>query len=91
MTLVQLKHFLALAGNGSFSKSAQQLFITQPALSRSIKSLEDELGQPLFDRVGRHTELTAFGRHVLGQARDLLEAANNLQHSAPEPSVQQST
>ena len=84
MTLVQLKHFLALAGNGSFSKSAQQLFITQPALSRSIKSLEDELGQALFDRVGRHTELTAFGRHVLGQARDLLEAANNLQHSAAQ-------
>lgn len=81
MTLVQLKHFIELANSGSFSKSALKLFITQPALSRSIKSLEDELGQPLFDRVGRKNELTAFGRHILSQANDLLDAANNLKHS----------
>jgi DNA-binding transcriptional LysR family regulator len=84
MTLVQLKHFLELASNGSFSKSADRLHITQPALSRSIKSLEDELGQPLFDRVGRNNELTAFGRHILWQARDLLEAAKNLKHSGSQ-------
>ena len=84
MTLVQLKHFLELASNGSFSKSAERLHITQPALSRSIKSLEDELGQALFDRVGRLNELTAFGRHVLWQARDVLEAANNLKHSGSQ-------
>lgn len=78
MTLVQLKHFIELASNGSFSKSAQRLFITQPALSRSIKSLEDELGQALFDRVGRQNELTAFGQQILLQAADLLDAANNL-------------
>lgn len=81
MTLVQLKHFIELASSGSFSKSAQRLYITQPALSRSIKSLEDELGQPLFDRVGRKNELTAFGRHILLQANDLVDAANNLKHS----------
>lgn len=81
MTLVQLKHFLELAQTGSFSKSADKLFITQPALSRSIQSLEEELGQPLFDRVGRKNELTAFGQHILGQARDLIEAANNLKQS----------
>lgn len=81
MTLVQLKHFIELASNGSFSKSAQRLHLTQPALSRSIKSLEDELGQPLFDRVGRKNELTAFGQHILGQAADLMDAANNLKHS----------
>ncbi len=64
MTLVQLKHFLELAANGSFSKSAERLYLTQPALSRSIKSLEDELGQSLFDRVGRKNELTPFGQHI---------------------------
>ena len=84
MTLVQLKHFLDLASTGSFSKSAEKLFLTQPALSRSIKSLEDELGQPLFDRVGRKNELTAFGKHILLQAKDLLEAAKNLKHSSQQ-------
>lgn len=82
MTLVQLKHFLELAANGSFSKSAEKLFLTQPALSRSIKSLEDELGQALFDRVGRKNELTPFGKHVLLQARELVDGANNLKQSS---------
>jgi DNA-binding transcriptional LysR family regulator len=84
MTLVQLRHFLDLASTGSFSKSAEKLFLTQPALSRSIKSLEDELGQALFDRVGRKNELTAFGKHILLQAKDLLEAARSLKHSSQE-------
>ncbi len=84
MTLVQLRHFLELAGNGSFSKSAEKLYLTQPALSRSIKTLEDELGQPLFDRVGRKNELTPFGQHVLLQARELVDAANNLKQSSKQ-------
>ena len=69
MTLVQLRHLISLAESGSFSKSAQALHLTQPALSRSIRALEDELGMPLFDRVGRRNELTAFGREVLDRAR----------------------
>jgi DNA-binding transcriptional LysR family regulator len=44
MTLVQLRHLISLAQTGSFSKSANALFLTQPALSRSIRALEDELG-----------------------------------------------
>lgn len=84
MTLVQLKHFLELAANGSFSKSAERLHLTQPALSRSIKSLEDELGQPLFDRVGRKNELTPFGRLILQQAQELVDAANNLKQSSKQ-------
>lgn len=84
MTLVQLKHFLELAANGSFSKSAERLYLTQPALSRSIKSLEDELGQSLFDRVGRKNELTPFGQHILQQAQELVDAANNLKQSSKQ-------
>ena len=50
-------------------------------LSRSIQSLEEELGQALFDRIGRKSELTPYGRHIVGQARELVEGANNLKQS----------
>jgi DNA-binding transcriptional LysR family regulator len=78
MTLVQLRHLIELAANGSFSQSAIKLHLTQPALSRSIKALEDELGQPLFDRIGRKNELTAFGSHIVQRARVLADEANEL-------------
>lgn len=82
MTLVQLRHFIGLAESGSFRRSAQALFITQPALSRSIQSLEEDLGQSLFDRIGWRTELTPFGREVLAQARKLIAEAQNLKDLA---------
>lgn len=82
MTLVQLRHFLSLARTGSFSQSAAALHLTQPALSRSIRALEDELGQPLLDRIGRHSELTPFGRATLARANELVLAADDLRASA---------
>jgi len=82
VTLVQLKHLIELASNGSFSQSASKLHLTQPALSRSIKALEDELGQPLFDRVGRKNELTAFGGHIVQRARVLVDEANELRQTS---------
>ena len=81
MTLVQLRHLISLARTGSFSQSATALFLTQPALSRSIRALEAELGQPLFDRVGRHSELTPFGREAVERARELVLAADDLRES----------
>jgi DNA-binding transcriptional LysR family regulator len=81
MTLVQLRHLISLAQTGSFSKSALALFLTQPALSRSIRALETELGQPLFDRIGRHSEVTPFGRDVVERARHLVHAADDLRDS----------
>ncbi len=81
MTLVQLRHFISLAQTGSFSKSAAAMFLTQPALSRSIQALEGELGQALFDRVGRHSELTPFGREAVERARELVLAADDLRGS----------
>ena len=86
MTLVQLRHLIELANAGSFSLAATRLFLTQPALSRSIASLQDELGQPLFDRVGRKIELTAFGSQTVQRARELVEAAQALQKSAKQAS-----
>ena len=81
MTLTQLRHFIGLAQAGSFVKASSQLCMTQPALSRSIKSLEDELGQLLFDRSGRKTELTSFGRAVLQRSQALIEEAEALKNS----------
>jgi DNA-binding transcriptional LysR family regulator len=84
MTLVQLRHFLELANTGSFSKSAVKLHVSQPALSRSIKTIEDEFGHQLFDRVGRKSELTAFGQYIYVQARELVDRANNLKQSGQQ-------
>jgi DNA-binding transcriptional LysR family regulator len=84
MTLVQLKHFIELASNGSFSQSADKLHLTQPALSRSIKALEDELGQSLFDRIGRRNELTAFGAQIVQRARVLVDEADELRRTGKQ-------
>jgi DNA-binding transcriptional LysR family regulator len=81
MTLVQLRHLIDLASSGSFSRSAVRLHLTQPALSRSIKALEDELGQVLFDRIGRKNEITAFGEHIVQRARTLVDDANELRQT----------
>lgn len=81
MTLTQLRHFIDLALTASFSQSAVRLHITQPALSRSIKALEDELGQPLFDRIGRRIEITPFGQQLLSHARSLIDLADTLRHN----------
>ncbi len=84
MTLVQLRHLLSLVQTGSFSKSAGALFLTQPALSRSIRALELELGQPLFDRIGRRSEVTPFGREVVERARQIVGAADDLRDSGAQ-------
>ena len=84
MTLVQLRHLISLAQTGSFSKSASALFLTQPALSRSIRALEGELGQPLFDRIGRRSEVTPFGREVVERARQIVLGADDLRDIGPQ-------
>lgn len=78
MTFVQLRHFLSVAETGSFTRSAKALSITQPALSRSIHALEEVLGRALFDRVGRRSELSHFGREMLERARHLVGDAQEL-------------
>jgi DNA-binding transcriptional LysR family regulator len=78
MTLVQLRHLISVAETGSFTRSSELLCLTQPALSRSIRALEEELGQAIFDRVGRHTEITPFGVEFLRRARALVKEAEDL-------------
>ena len=65
LALGNLRAFEAVARRSSFSDAAAELFITQSAISRQIKSLEDELGAPLFVRGTRHVELTQSGQVLL--------------------------
>ena len=76
MNLRQLEHLIALAECGSFTRAAARLHLTQSALSRSVQALEDELGGPLIDRAGKHSELTPLGQAVVARAHRIgLEAA----------------
>ena len=82
MNLKHLAHWLALAETGSFSRAAEKLHITQSALSRSIQVLEEELGGPLVDRVGKKNELTPLGLSVLERARRIVHEAQELKQGA---------
>jgi DNA-binding transcriptional LysR family regulator len=82
MNLRHLEHWLALAETGSFSRAAEKLHITQSALSRSIQVLEEELGGPLVDRVGKKNELTPLGLTVLDRARRIVHEAQELKQGA---------
>lgn len=73
MDVDSLQAFLAVAETGSFSQAAKQIFITQPAVSKRIATLESELGAKLFDRVGRQVRLAPAGVALLPQARSILE------------------
>lgn len=71
-SLRQLRAFLAVAQSGSFSQAAQQLALSQPAVSASIRELESLLGTRLMDRGPHHMELTEAGRTLLHEAQWLV-------------------
>lgn len=78
-----LKAFLAVADQQSFSLAAEQLYITQPAVSKRIAALENQLNCKLFDRIGRNVHLTEAGQALLPQSRrilqDIKEAVRSIQ------------
>jgi len=82
MNLKQLEHLLAVAEAGSFSRAADRLHLTQSALSRSVRLLEEDLGGLLLDRMGKRTELTPLGLTVAGRARRILFESAELRRSA---------
>jgi len=82
MNLKQMVHMLTLAETGSYRRAAEQLFLTQSALSRSIQALESELGGLLFDRMGRKVEPTPLGQAVLVSAGKIVHEAVELRRSA---------
>jgi DNA-binding transcriptional LysR family regulator len=75
MELRQLRHFVVVAEEGNISRAAKRIFLTQPALSRQIKSLECEIGQCLLERQAHSIRLTAVGEALVREARELLEHA----------------
>ena len=72
MELDQLRYFLRVAERGSFTRAAEDLLISQSALSRSIQKLEEELGQPVFERKTRSISLTDAGSLLQGRAQQVL-------------------
>lgn len=72
MEFHQLRYFVAAAEELSISKAARRVNVSQPAMSRQIKMLEDEIGVPLFDRVKQRIHLTEAGTFFLFKTRQLL-------------------
>lgn len=73
MTLEQLKIFLAVVEHMHFTRAADALYITQPAVSAAIQSLEAEYGVKLFHRIGRRIEITDAGTFLQVEAQNVLE------------------
>ena len=77
MELAQLDAFIAAADCGSFSRAAELLSVAQPSLSNRIQSLEREVGQVLFERMGRGVKLTDAGRAFLPYAQRMMRTLND--------------
>ncbi|MBR5510379.1 MAG: LysR family transcriptional regulator [Lachnospiraceae bacterium] len=88
MELKQLQYFVACAELGSFSKAADELYTTQPNVSKIIKSLEEELGFELFERQKRGIQLTEKGQLIYEQAYKAIENINQLSILAGEIELQ---
>src|SRR5580698_8873205 len=72
MDLYQLETFLAVSEEKGFSRAAVRMHRTQPAISHAIRKLEEEVGEPLFERSSREGTLTAAGELLRGYAERLL-------------------
>ncbi|QKK96131.1 LysR family transcriptional regulator [Pseudomonas sp. 13159349] len=77
MDLANLSAFIAIAETGSFSGAADRLFLTQPAVSKRIAGLEQQLDVRLFDRLGREVTLTEAGRALLPRAYQILNVLDD--------------
>ena len=78
MDIASLHAFIAVAEHGSFSRAAERLYLTQPAVSKRVAQLEADLEVALFDRIGRRIALTQAGRALLPRARRLINDAREI-------------
>ena len=88
MDTEKLRSFLHVAELGSLSKAAKRLHISQPALSRQVSLLEEEVSAQLFERTGRGMALTAAGRTLASRGRALLSQLEQLQQEVAAESAQ---
>lgn len=79
-TLHQLKVFLKVAENQSITKAAEELFLTQPAVSIQLKNFQDQFPIPLTEVVGRKLYVTEFGREIAEAAEKILSEAENIDY-----------
>ena len=84
MEFHQLRYFVAVADEGSFSRAAAKVRVAQPSLSQQIRKLEAEMGQPLFDRLPRSVVLTEAGRCLLEYARQILASLGDARRCIDE-------
>lgn len=97
LTLRQLKVFQSVAKNGGYTRAAEELHLTQPAVSMQIKQLEDNIGLPLFERLGKKIYLTEAGHelyaysaaifHELNEAEGVIEGIKGLSRGRLRVSV----
>ncbi|MEL6438549.1 MAG: LysR substrate-binding domain-containing protein [Cyanobacteria bacterium J06621_8] len=78
-TLHQLKVFETVARNGSFTRAAEELLITQPTVSSQVKQLTKAIGLPLFEQIGKSLYLTDAGQELLATCQDIFENLNNFE------------
>lgn len=81
VTLRQLQTFEAVARLGSFSRAAEEIHITQPAVSKQLRQLQEEVGLPLLDQTGRKVGLTEAGRELLSTCSDWLDTWGRFEQS----------
>ncbi len=82
VNLLQLRYFVSIAEEGSFTRAAERLLVAQPSLSQHIKSLEHELGGALLERIPKGVRLTAAGKEFLPEARAAIKHADRAKHNA---------
>ncbi len=80
MELHQLRYFVAVADEENFTRASEICLVAQPSLSQQIIKLEKELGQPLFERLGRRVRLTDAGRLLYDRANGILSAVDNVKN-----------
>lgn len=84
LTLQQLKLFESVSRNGSYTRAAEEMHLTQPAVSIQIKRLEEQVGLPLFEQVGKRIFPTAAGKAMYEASTDILNRVGELRRAVSE-------